>query len=335
MLTSLAETPLPHLLLVGGLAFLLLSVVHKFWTVEMDAEKQKSSMVFGAVLVVLSLGIYLIPDDKTQSAEDASKDHRLEDAFHPDEKANEVDRQIMLLDSYDLEKSDRAAKKLIDLANEVFSTADVFNKLESYIKTLKSPVPVDEFIDDYDKVKYGYENLYAYAKRTEELRVQNLLPIANVFPNDKWRSLVELVLDNDKLWFGRILAADKLTQKTGDNRYWKRLLRPQEKLALKKRVIDTLGNSPDHISEDVMIWALSIPEIMGQTLTKIQWMPKSKKLEYALIEVLSKWPKDSNQYLWAYQALLRWNPQLELTVAPPIDRKKPEKPKAPEIPSQQ
>jgi hypothetical protein len=62
VLTTLRDTPLPTILGVGGILFLLLALVSHIGTfVTMPAQRQKAAAITGAVLLILSVGLYLVP----------------------------------------------------------------------------------------------------------------------------------------------------------------------------------------------------------------------------------------------------------------------------------
>lgn len=62
VLTTLRDTPLPTILVVGGIFFLLLAFVSQIGTfVTMPAQRQKAAAITGAVLLILGVGLYLVP----------------------------------------------------------------------------------------------------------------------------------------------------------------------------------------------------------------------------------------------------------------------------------
>src|SRR5437763_4442512 len=70
VLTTLRDTPLRTILVVGGIFFLLLAVVSHIGTfVTMPAQRQKAAAITGAVLLILGIGLYLVPSSpKPQAA---------------------------------------------------------------------------------------------------------------------------------------------------------------------------------------------------------------------------------------------------------------------------
>ena len=58
ILTAIGQTPLPNLLVVGGLVFLFLAIVGKVGAkIVVSEQRQKAAAVIGAVLLLLGLGL--------------------------------------------------------------------------------------------------------------------------------------------------------------------------------------------------------------------------------------------------------------------------------------
>lgn len=69
ILTTLRDTPLPTILVVGGIFFLLLAFVSQIGTfVTMPAHRQKAAAITGAILLVLGVGLYLVPSSPKPQA---------------------------------------------------------------------------------------------------------------------------------------------------------------------------------------------------------------------------------------------------------------------------
>jgi hypothetical protein len=70
VLTTLRDTPLPTILVVGGIFFLLLALVSQIGTfVTMPLQRQKAAAITGAALLILGVGLYLVPaSPKAQAA---------------------------------------------------------------------------------------------------------------------------------------------------------------------------------------------------------------------------------------------------------------------------
>lgn len=69
-LTILKDTPVPTILIVGGLLFLLLSIVNQVGgKIKVTSKRQNVSVVIGVVLLLLGIVLYFIPTTglKTQT----------------------------------------------------------------------------------------------------------------------------------------------------------------------------------------------------------------------------------------------------------------------------
>jgi hypothetical protein len=62
ILKTLKDTPLPSILVIGGMAFLLLSFVRKIGSnIELEPEKKGSAAFIGFILLFGGIGLYLVP----------------------------------------------------------------------------------------------------------------------------------------------------------------------------------------------------------------------------------------------------------------------------------
>ncbi len=68
ILTILKDTPIPTIFVLGGLTFLVLSIVNQVGgKIKVARKRQNISIVIGAVLLLLGLALYLIPTIKLNS----------------------------------------------------------------------------------------------------------------------------------------------------------------------------------------------------------------------------------------------------------------------------
>jgi len=62
ILTVLKDTPIPTILVVGGIFFLALSIVTQIGgKIKVSRKRQNTSIAIGAVLLVIGIALYLIP----------------------------------------------------------------------------------------------------------------------------------------------------------------------------------------------------------------------------------------------------------------------------------
>lgn len=73
LLSSLSETPLPTILVIGGVFLLILAVVTELdGKIKIKPQRQKIAAVFGIVLILVGVLLYLLPGTKTGSASSPS-----------------------------------------------------------------------------------------------------------------------------------------------------------------------------------------------------------------------------------------------------------------------
>ena len=65
-LAVVKDTPIPTVLVVGGLIFLVLAVVTQVGgKIKVASKRQNLSIVIGIILLLLGIGLYLVPNAKT------------------------------------------------------------------------------------------------------------------------------------------------------------------------------------------------------------------------------------------------------------------------------
>ncbi len=73
ILELISQTPLPTILVVGGMLFIALAFGSQIGgKIEMPAERQKISGIFGAILLFAGLAFYFLPADTPSFSESES-----------------------------------------------------------------------------------------------------------------------------------------------------------------------------------------------------------------------------------------------------------------------
>ena len=69
LISSLAETPLPTILVIGGVFLLILAVVTELdGKIKIRPQRQKIAAVFGILLILVGIMLYVLPQTKPDSA---------------------------------------------------------------------------------------------------------------------------------------------------------------------------------------------------------------------------------------------------------------------------
>lgn len=68
--STLKDTPIPTILVVSGILFLLLSVANQFaGKISIDPARQRLAVVIGSILITLGIGLYILPTAPTPEIE--------------------------------------------------------------------------------------------------------------------------------------------------------------------------------------------------------------------------------------------------------------------------
>lgn len=300
-LEGFAETPLPNLFVIAGIAFLVLSMTDKVWTVEINKAKQRLAAILGVLFTVVGVGLHLVPVDTVSDSGVTA----VQPADSKTEDMRGVERAFLQLNSYDLAVADAAARQLTKYASTPTNSRHVYTLLEHHMRQLKSPLDMHSCFDEnyLDTLKCN-EFLISVVKRWEEQRIEQATRIAAGFTAVQQKNLYEILLSNRALWYGRFLVADKLRELTGRTSAWTTLLGQNEFEGFREQALDELERREKALAEPVLIWALSQPHVRDDAIYLLRGGAiKSAELGAALSGVLSKLPVKSHTYKIAYEAL--------------------------------
>lgn len=319
IMKALSETPLPNLFVVAGIAFLILAITDKVWTVVMDKTKQRLAIMLGVLFTLAGMGFHLVP---VETAPDRADRQPHGDTKRATQNQN-IEREFLRLNSYDLGVADSAVRELQKYASLGDSAGDVYGFLERHLQQLKAPFNVRDCFDgiwlDSSKCNEGF---LSYIRSHEERRVAQATDLIGNFTDDQQKVLYEILLSSDRLWFGRLLAAEQLSALTGTNSAWKVLLDAKENENFPDFVFDELERKEGRLAESVLLWALDQPHLRNDAVYAVRHRAtKSPALTDALVGILSKVAVSSYTYKITHETLAEIEPETLRGFAAPEWRK--------------